>query len=98
MPLKKGKVKSAMVKAILFIMMFAPVLNVIAQTGVKTTDKRLTPLASDTVVSDWETGSTLTSLIRAGFTNKMALGMSLKGIPYVEVVYLGAVKVFLLAR
>ncbi|MGH7974566.1 MAG: hypothetical protein ACREBR_03485, partial [bacterium] len=42
-------------------------------------DKRLTPLASDTVVNDWETGSTLTSLIRAAFTNKMAIGIVLEG-------------------
>jgi hypothetical protein len=68
-----------MVKTILFIMMFTPVFNVIAQTGVKTTDKRLTPLTSDTVVNDWEAGSTLTSLIRAGFTNKMAIGIVLEG-------------------
>jgi hypothetical protein len=68
-----------MIKPILLVLIITSAVSASAQTGAEATEKQLVPVTSSAVVNDWQTGETLTSLIRVGFTNKIALGIVLEG-------------------
>ena len=65
-----------MTRALLYVVMLMLTLNT-SQTRGEVTEKKLTPVTSDTVVEGWQTGDILSSLLRAGFTNKIPLGIVL---------------------
>jgi hypothetical protein len=68
-----------MANTILFVVVLTLAFNMSAQTRGEPTEKRLTPVTSGTIIEGWQTGDILTSLIRAGFTNKIPLGIVLEG-------------------
>jgi hypothetical protein len=68
-----------MTRALLYVVMLTLAVPLSAQTRDNAASKRFTPVTSDTVVEGWQTGSMLTSLLRAGYTNKIPLGIVLEG-------------------
>jgi hypothetical protein len=68
-----------MTRALLYIAILALAFNLPAQTLVEATKKRLTPVTSETLVEGWQTGEILSSLLRAGFINKIPIGIVLEG-------------------
>jgi hypothetical protein len=68
-----------MIRPILLVLIFTSGVSASAQTGAQATKKQSAPVTSSTVVDDWQTGETLTPLIRVGFKNKIALGIVLEG-------------------
>ena len=74
-----GKGFKAMAGTAVFILMLLLLPDLSAQAVGKFDEKRFTPVTSDTLIEGWQTGETLTSIVRTGFANNIPVGIVLDG-------------------